>query len=108
MMGCGAAPTQIDQLEMPEQRVSETNNHLTKEERTLKEKELKARIKLLEILTQIEEDIKSKSKKAEFFDFALKDNDRTTLAAAQILLKHIARSKTEIEAEIIQLHEELN
>lgn len=108
MMGCGATPVRVDRLQLPDQLSAKKTESLSAKERATKEKELKARVRLLEILTQIEKDIKSKSKRAKFFDFALKDNDRTTLAAAQILLKHIKRSKAEIEAEIVKLHEELN
>jgi hypothetical protein len=110
-LGCSSTSSSVKELGLPGKSIAviaSKTKILTAEQRIAKKRQLEARIRLLEMLTQIEQDIKSKQKKANFFSFALKEDDQITLAAAEILLKHIKRSKREIELEIKQLHEDLN
>ena len=97
--GCNSTPDyKLPKLEIPLKK--EQKKKLTKKQRKEAVKELKANEKLLEILTAIEKDIKKKKKTADFFDFALSDDDEITLAAAELLLDFISKAKIEIDLKI--------
>ena len=97
--GCQTAPDYVlPKLKIPVK--AGLGKKLTKVQREKAEKSLKANTRLLEILNTIEKDIKKKKKTADFFDFALSDDDEVTLQAADLLLDFIAKAKIEIDLKI--------
>jgi hypothetical protein len=105
LTGCYSTPVyKLPQLTIPLKKGQEK---ITEEQREKAEKELKANKRLLKILSTIEKDIKKKKKTADFFDFALSEDDEITLQAANLLLEYIARTKIEIDLKIRELREKL-
>jgi ribosome recycling factor len=80
---------------------------LTEDQRKELTKQLKANQKLLAILKNVEKQIKGKQRKADFFGFALSDDDEITLEASKILLNYFKKTKSDIRAEITNLQEQL-
>jgi hypothetical protein len=105
LTGCHSAPVyKLPGLTIP---LKKGQKKLTKEQRKKAEKELKANKRLLEILATIEKDIKKKKGTADFFDFALSEDDEITLQAADLLLKYITKTKIEIDLKIRELRKKL-
>jgi len=93
---------ELDKNAEPEPKIE-----LTQEQRDEINKSIQSHKKLLEILTQIESDIKSKKNTADFFDFALDENDLVTLGAADILLDYLKHTKVDIIKRIDLLEKSL-
>ena len=87
LLGCSPEPIPtipdppVRVLPNPDSKTTPTNPNpnptpiLTKEQREELTKQLKANQKLLAILKKVEKQIKSQQRKADFFDFALSDDD---------------------------------
>jgi len=106
--GCQVAPSyKLPELIIPLKKGQEKEKELTKEQRERAEKALKANKRLLEILGTIEKDIKSKKDTADFFEFALSDDDEISLQAVDLLLGFIAKAKIEIDLKIRELKKKL-
>ena len=100
LLSC-SAPQPLYTLELPVPVQNEKKpKPLTDNERQEIVKKLKAYRKLLEILGDIEKEIHSKQKKADFFGFALSEDDKVSLDAAEILLDYIAKTKQDIRIKI--------
>ena len=105
LTGCQSAPDyKLPRLKIP---IKKDQRVLTKEQLKKAAKDLKANKRLLEILSQIEKDIKKKKSTADFFDFALSEDDEITLQAADLLLNYIAKAKIEIDLKVRSLENKL-
>jgi hypothetical protein len=80
---------------------------LTEEQREELTKQLKANKRLLIILEDVEKQIKSKQRKADFFGFALSDDDEITLEASKILLSYFKKTKQDIRNAIKDIEKSL-